>query len=432
MEEGSMSFSRLAIGSICLLAMISVGCQPKKPAPPPQVDYLQELPPGSLALRKISPSEYPTFRLADAQQTHAMLQAIDYSVIYLEKPSSATYFPYLDISHERALATLHALRDVIETQLEQAPGAGDLNETIRAKFDVYKSIGGYDQSSGQYTGNVLFTGYFTPIYSASPTRTAEFQWPIYKRPGDLVTSSDGARAFRKMPDGSLVPYYSRAQIETGQVLAGQELAWLQDRFDAYVITVQGSAKLRMPDGRIVEVGYAGNNGYEYVSPGKRMLADGVITRDQLSLRGIKAYFASHPASMEKYLTINPRTVFFKETAGGPYGSLGQPVTPMATIATDKQVYPRALAAFLSVQIPDGSGGASLWEGFMLDQDTGGGIRAAGRCDIYMGIGPAAEARAGQQLYAGQLYYLALKPELIASYSATTRPAHTAPPRQPQP
>jgi membrane-bound lytic murein transglycosylase A len=121
---------------------------------------------------------------------------------------------------------------------------------------------------------------------------------------------------------------------------------------------------------------------------------------------MKAYFDAHPESMDKYLWANPRTVFFTERPGGPFGSLAVPVTPLATIATDKGVYPRAMPAFVLV---GAEGSASRIRRLMLDQDTGGAIRAAGRCDIYMGIGENAEQTAGQQLDTGSLYYLALKP-----------------------
>jgi membrane-bound lytic murein transglycosylase A len=112
--------------------------------------------------------------------------------------------------------------------------------------------------------------------------------------------------------------------------------------------------------------------------------------------------------MDKYLNLNQRYVFFTERPGGPFGSLNVPVTAFATIATDKSVYPRAMPAFLVAPIPAATGGVRGYRGFMLDQDTGGAIRAAGRTDIYMGVGPQAEQLAGQQLHAGELYYLAVK------------------------
>ncbi len=146
-----------------------------------------------------------------------------------------------------------------------------------------------------------------------------------------------------------------------------------------------------------------------------MVADGVITKDQLTLRGLRNYFAAHPQAMDQYLSLNDRYIFFSERPGGPFGSLNVPVTAFATIATDKSVYPRAMPAFLAVPIPSPTGGVAPFRGLMFDQDTGGGIRAAGRCDIFMGIGQQAEQLAGEELHAGALYYLAVKPELIPPF-----------------
>jgi membrane-bound lytic murein transglycosylase A len=265
---------------------------------------------------------------------------------------------------------------------------------------------------------VLFTGYCTPIFDASLQPTAEFQWPLYKVPADLVRDEmTGQVQGRRTADGQIVPYYTRGEIETGHKLTGDELVWLRSRWEAYVVTIQGSARLRLADsGRIYEIGFAGTNGYDYSSPGRQMVADGVITEDQLSLRGLTAFFNNHPEMMDKYLPIDQRYVFFTERPGGPFGKLNVPVTPWATIATDKagkDIYPRAMPAFIRTSIPVASGTIQQpFSGLMLDQDAGGAIRASGRCDIYMGIGPEAQALAGQELQEGQLYYLALRPELM--------------------
>ena len=401
------------------LVVSILGCKPpQKPPVAQQLDYAAELPPGQLALRKLSPGEYPDFSQAIlAFNVQDLGKSIDHSLSYLNAPSSRSFFPYLDIDHDRAVASLHALKQLIQSESSGATNDGGrhFDATIKNAFEVYKSIGAPDPAGGRYTEQVLFTGYFTPIYNASLTRQGPFQYPLYKRPSDLVLDSTGEHASRRTPEAGMAPYYTRKQIEQDHVLDGQELCWLADRFDAYVITVQGSARLRLPDGRIYEVGYNGNNGYEYTSPGRRMLADGLITKDQLTLRGLRNYFAAHPDAMDKYLSLNDRYIFFTERPGGPYGSLNVPVTAFATIATDKSVYPRAMPAFLAVPVPSPSGGVTPFRGFMLDQDTGGGIRASGRCDIFMGIGQQAEQLAGQELHPGELYYLAVKPELVPNY-----------------
>ena len=410
----------LALSLVCL----SVGCRPKKPPVVNTINYSEELAPGQLALRKIEPSEYPVFSLRQSNLA-AITKSIDHSIQYLNRASSKTFYPYLDITHDRAKASLLALR---ETIAGSSMGVGDeeFSRTIADKFEVYQSIGGRDPQTGEFSNRVLFTAYCTPIYEASLTKTGPFLYPLYKRPADLVSDPiSGEVKGRRTADESIVPYYSRQQIEQDGVLAGQELVWLKSKLDVYIITIQGSARLQLTDGRMLEIGYAGANGLEYVSPGQQMVADGLITKEQLSLRGLKAYFASHPEDQDRYLSLNPRYVFFAETAGGPYGSLNVPVTEMASIATDKSVYPRAMPAFVDAPVVDQAGTPAPYRGFMMDQDTGGAIRAAGRTDIYMGIGPAAEARSGQQLNPGALYYVAVKPEYVETYlqQMDTTPDH---------
>jgi membrane-bound lytic murein transglycosylase A len=409
---------------VVALVFIAAGCRQESPTPPaPALDYTRELPPGKLALRKLSPAEYPDFSV---MQTNAadLQRAAANSALYLSAPSSQRFFPYLDITHPQAMATARDLQ-----RLAAMPTV-NWNAEIRARYDVYQSIGAPNPAGDTYSGQVLFTGYFTPIYDASLVRAGPYQWPLYKRPADLVSDDSGDHASRRQispgapprqpPPGApeMVPlaadnYWTRAEIERDGKLAGQELVWLKSRWEAYVVTIQGSARLRLTDGRIYEIGFAGTNGHAYVSPGKQMIADGVISRDQLSLRGLAQYFQEHPQAMDQYLWMNPRTTFFTERKGGPYGKLNVPVTPFASIATDKEVYPRAMPAYVVAKVARPGGGELVpYRGMAFDQDAGGAIRSAGRCDIYMGVGPAAEALAGQQLSPGQLYYLAIKKELI--------------------
>src|SRR5688572_10361352 len=348
-----------------LVIPISLGCRPKKK---PAVSFAHELPTGELALRKISPAEYPDFTPLGQENPRQVLDAIEQSLVYLKAPSSRRFFPYLDITHDRAVATLEKFREMYGNEVSRGGGAG-LNAAIRDNFDVYKSVGGFDTQTGKYVGRVLFTGYFTPIYAASRRREGAYQWPLYKRPADLVSDDVNEISGRRGADGTIVPHLSRVEIERDGKLAGQEYVWLPNRFDAYVITVQGSAVLRLTDGRTLEIGYAGNNGHPYVSPGMQMVSDGVLHKENLSLKTMRAYFDANPGAADKYLWMNPRTVFFTERPGGPYGSLNVKVTPFATIATDKSVYPRAMPAFLNVPLPRSGGGASPFRGFMLDQDT---------------------------------------------------------------
>ncbi len=399
-----------------LISLVSVagllcGCRSPQVESPARaskpINYSQELPPGTDALRKLPADRYPDFSAAATAFNLPRLDgAIDHSLAYLAKPGSKKDFPVDGITHDRAVASLQLLKTLIDEEIQNPinDNGHRFDAAIKSHFDVYQSIGGMDPNTNRYTGDVLFTAYFTPTYNASLTRTGPYQFPIYKRPADLLIAADGEIAQRKLPDGSLVPGYTRAQIEQQHALDGDEFIWLPDRFQAYIITIQGSARVQLTDGSILEVGNTGTNGYPYVSPGKQMLADGVITKDQLTLQGLKNYFAAHPEAMDHYLPLNPRDVFFEERKGGPFGKLDEPITPFGTVATDKTVFPRALPVFVVAPLPNRQGNLQTFRGIMFDQDSGGAIRSAGRCDIYMGLGE----QAGQELNVGQLYYLAVK------------------------
>jgi membrane-bound lytic murein transglycosylase A len=214
-----------------------------------------------------------------------------------------------------------------------------------------------------------------------------------------------------MADGSITPYPPRAVIEDAMLLRGQELVWLSDPLEAYIAHIQGSAKIKLPDGKLITVGYVAHNGYEYKSMSQALVNDGKISRSQLSLPTIIAYFKEHPDEVSRYTRLNPRFIFFSKQEGDARGSLNEPVMPMRTIATDKSIFPRGCLTFISTTLPrEEAGNVAMrpFTGFMLDQDTGGAIRAPGRCDVYIGVGDTAGKLAGQTYQEGKLYYLFLK------------------------
>jgi membrane-bound lytic murein transglycosylase A len=380
--------------------LLFFGCK-TKPQPTQRTAYDRPLPPGMHALRKITdPAQIPDFTMA-ATDLRNLREAIANSLSYLSKPSAKGFFPSGDITHEKTVESLEAFLDL----LEQGIGGTQLNEAIREKFDVYISIGCDDR------GTVLFTGYYTPILDGSISPTERFKYPLYEQPDDLVKGPNGEILGRRIANGSVIPYPQRAVIEGARMLRGKELIYLGDAFEAYIAHVQGSAKIRLPDGEIVTVGYAANNGHEYKSVGEAMVDDGLINSDQLSLSSMIEYFKNNPDMVDTYVRRNPRFVFFRNEEGEARGSLNEEVTPMRTIATDKSIFPRGALCFISTNLPQLMNGTPViqpYSGFFLDQDTGGAIRAPGRCDVYMGVGDMAGQLAGQTYQEGKLYYLFVK------------------------
>jgi len=392
---------RLFLLSLLPVVLCPLSCvtPEREPAGPP--DYYRRLAPGEKALELVrDPAEYPNFAVA-FRDVPPLLEAVDESLAYMAKPSSRGHFPIDGITHERTRRSL----ELFKSAIAGSASADEFSARIRSSFDVYRSVG----CDGR--GTVLYTGYCEPIIDASLEKTNRFRHPLYRLPGDLIKDADGTTLGRRTAAGVPLPYYTRKEIDGSKLLDGQglELAWLQSALDAYIVHVQGSATLRLPDGTMMKVGYAGNNGKTYSSLGMALVMDGRLKQEEVSLDRIRSFFAERPDDLEHYLFKNDRYVFFTQTEGGPFGSIGARVTPYRTIATDKTIFPRASVTFLDTALPvrDGRGGVRSvpYKGFALDQDTGGAIQSAGRVDIFLGTGRVAEFLAGRVRTEGRLYYL---------------------------
>lgn len=414
------AMNRPAIAIFLTLLTLSslTGCRTKQTVEQPVTtapDYSRQLQPGESALRLITdPTRFPDLGGAYRNRDVWLLDGIDRSLSWFASPSSRQFFPFGSITHEQARVSLIAFSHLLQSSPDEASFVAD----VMRMFDVYESVG----YNGQ--GVVLFTGYCSPIFNASRTRTERFQYPLYRRPADLATDpKTGQPLGRKLADGSIVPYYTREEIERSKMFAGNELVWLEDALSAYIVHVNGSAKLRLEDGSEMYVGYAGKTDRPYVGLGKTMLDEGVLKPNQLSLKEIRRVYRENPELVKRLINRNESYVFFTEYEPDrwPAGSLGVRVSPETTLATDKKIYPRGGLVLVDTQAVTFSMGKRRFLRFMLDQDTGGAIQAPGRADIYMGEGLSAEILAGGQYAEGRLYYLFLKPEYVQQFANTLSP-----------
>jgi membrane-bound lytic murein transglycosylase A len=219
-------------------------------------------------------------------------------------------------------------------------------------------------------------------------------------------------------------------------LDGQELVWLKTAFDAYAIHVNGSARLLLRDGSAAYVGYAATNGREYGSLGQTLAQTGELEPEELSMDRLRRYAREHPRRFNRFAAqANDRFVFFQFYSGQdwPAGSLGFKVTPWRSLATDKRIFPRGAPVLVQTLVArdqgDSANDQQPFTALMLDQDTGGAIRAPGRADIFMGVGEEAGKRAGRQMAQGRLFYLLLKPQaeqagqsVVGGHSVSTEPS----------
>ncbi len=324
----------------------------------------------------------------------ALLAAIDHSLDYLETPLATEAYQKLalpEFSLDRVRRSLVRFRQLVQT----ASTARALQTAVANEFDLYQSIG-HDGA-----GTVHFTGYFEPIHQASRVRTSEFRYPLYRLPANFKQW--------QMPHPTRVALEGEDGLQGTGLLQGLEIAWLRDRLEAYLVQVQGSARLQLTDGSVMSIGYAGRTDYPYVSIGRELVNAGKIAADELTLAAVQAYFQQHPEDLNVYLPRNNRFVFFKETYGAPaIGTLRVPVTAGRSIATDKSIMPPGALALIHTDLPNAAGEMTPTHRYVLDQDTGGAIRGAGRVDLFVGTGDQAGDQAGLINSEGQLYYLLLK------------------------
>jgi len=329
----------------------------------------------------------------------ALLKAIDYSLRYLQTQKAAAdyqQYPVAGITRDRILRSLKRFRQLVV----KSRSSTELQTAINREFIFYQSVG----KDGK--GNVLFTAYYEPLYAASRVRTAEYRYPLYRLPPDLASWPK--------------PHPTREQLEGKDGLQGAkgklrglELFWLRDRLEAFDVQIEGSARLQLTDGTQTTVGYAGHTAKDYVSIGWELAKDGKLPLEGMTMPKIERYFQQNPQELNTYLPRNPSFVFFQDNRGRPaMGSLNVPVTAERSIATDKSLMPPGALALIRASIPFVNGNGKMEyrivSRYVLDQDTGGAIKGAGRVDYFLGSGKVAGDRAGITVGNGQLYYLLLK------------------------
>jgi len=299
--------------------------------------------------------------------------------------------------------------------LKQKPSPDEFAHAVRENFILYQASG---RNKGK-KGEMLITGYYEPLLEGSLTKDSPFIHPLYTTPDSLLTYRDPATGKkttgRENTEGGKVPFWTRAEIEEGNLLAGNELVYLKDPVDSFILHVQGSGKVRLRDGSLQAIQFAATNGREYKSIGKLLVDESKMSHEEATMPTIRHYLQQNPDERKRILHHNPRFVFFQwnKTKESPTGSIGLPLTAGRSIAVDPATLPTGVMAYLISQKPvlDKEGQLLRWETmqrFVLPQDTGAAIKGAGRADLFWGNGHYAETAAGNMKEQGQLYFLVKK------------------------
>lgn len=291
----------------------------------------------------------------------------------------------------------------VEPGDEQA--ARDYFETFFQPYLIHNEDG---------SDNGLITGYYGPELLGSRVPSARFKYPIYGQPKDLLTIDldeiypelSNYRLRGRVVGNRVVPYFDRGEIDNGEApLAGDELFWVEDPVELFFLHVQGSGRIRLPDGEQVMVSYANQNGRPYQSIGKLLLDRNIMTREQMSMQNIRRWVEENPEAGKQLLAENPSYVFFRELSSEfktPPGALGVPLTAERSLAVDPRTIPLGAPVFLSTTWP---GGEEPLKRLMVAQDTGGAIKGHVRADFFWGMGDSAGRIAGRMKQEGRLWVL---------------------------
>jgi len=380
----------IAAVTISLLA----GClQPVSYEPlPPQK------PPGYGEAKFISP-------LTDDADRNSLQTAVERSLAHLAEKNSASNvsgYPQGTRGNLFAPAKLHRTLVIFRDILRDTPNGAEFERRIGESFSFW------DISRADETRPILLTGYYEPVIEGQLKPGGEYLYPLYRRPDELGAG--------RAKDQSTL-YYSRKEIDSQGILQGKgyELVWLKDPWERYVLHVQGSGQIRLPEGKTIRVGYAGSNGRAYRSIGRYMIERGYFTEQELSLPRVREFLRQNPERRDEIFNANERYIFFRFIPGkeGPIGALGFPLTAGRSVATDPAVFPPGALAYLIASQPIFDEGGTRMarkplRRFVLNQDTGAAMVGPGRVDFFCGSGESAGMMAGAMKEEGKIYFLLAK------------------------
>ena len=290
--------------------------------------------------------------------------------------------------------------DEFKNVCKKAEFENDGRKFFMLNFEPYKLIDSKAKDEG------TITGYYEPLLHGSLKKSARFKYPIYKTPKNLIitdkTNPNGSKR-GKIVKNKLVPYDTREQIEKNPKNPNLEpIAYVDDKFDLFFLHIQGSGKIKLDTGEIINIGYAEQNGWPYVSIGAYLIQKNYITKDEMSVQAMKDFFKANPKIMDDVFKSNPSYVFFKISDNGATGALNTVLTARRNLAVDRSYIPLGMPVFLSTKNPVTKEPLNQ---LMVAADVGGAIKGEIRADFFWGFGDDAFHYAGRMKEKGKMYVL---------------------------
>ena len=337
-------------------------------------------------------------------------EALDRSLTFLRTIDPAASYRVGD----RSIPVRQLIRSLLHLQhlVAAHPAPEALARAINRDYDIIR----VNALPGTTAGRMRITGYYQPIFAGSLDRQPPYVHPLYRVPDDLLIRRNQGKkeVLGRRTNGAVVPYWTRREIERDGPLLGRELVWLKEPFDAFVLHIQGSGIIRLPDGSRRGVHYAISNGRPYRSVGAFMVATGRMRLADVTMASLRRYIERHPGERDLILHHNDSFIFFEWCEPGPaIGSLGQPLTPGRSVAADHKWYPPGSLVYVDSRRPimTAAGEVEKWQSLRrlaTVQDTGSALTGPNRLDIFWGTGEQAGMEAGQMKEAGAAYLLLLR------------------------
>ncbi len=335
-------------------------------------------------------------------------QAVSRSIAFYERNGAQGSYCYRDQcrSTTEMIAGLREFLRITGSDLT----AAEREKAIREKFLLLPAA-----------DDVLVTGYYEPILNGALNKTERFRYPIYRPPPEAVVvrldrfaaKYGNDRLVGQVRKGEVLPLPTRREIDAEGALRGKglEIAWVDDPVALFSLHIQGSGKIRLPDGRMIRVSYAQSNGRPFRGLTAMMADRGLLKEGERSYELMKkTLYERSPEERQELMNYNERYIFFRMVSEGPLGALGLPLVAGRSIAADLDLYPRGGLAMLKTRKPvfDREGNIVSWQSFtrfVLNHDAGAAIKGPGRIDLFCGTGPEAERTAGAMKEKGELYFL---------------------------
>jgi membrane-bound lytic murein transglycosylase A len=383
--------------------------------------------PSSVVTPAVAPPVGPVVKLESAQfpaltddgDRDSLRRAANQSLAYYrQRPATETY------RVGTATYTAKEMADSVELFVQLMDSYTVTAEWRRAivdNFDIYQSVG------ADADRTVTFSSYYEPSYPARLKRTSVYRYPYYGRPTDLISVDlgrfdsnwQGGRLSGRVQGRSLVPYYSRTEIDSHHAIRGKAkpIAWAKTPTDIFFLQIEGSGWLDLGGGKKVRIRYDGDNGRKYRSAGQYVINTGRIPKETFHHDTFEAYLNNHPKERQSILNINDRYVFFhldhSTMSAYAYGNLEVPLTPWRSVALDPKVFPKGGLFWMMTDQPvlndDNVVVSTAPLGrFILSQDEGGAIQGPHRVDYFVGSGPDAHRFATRFWRKGTLYLLVKK------------------------